>query len=123
MIDHLKLFVSDLERSREFYEDALAPLGYRVMIDARPRQVGMGEERPDFWLEETSGATTTAHVAFAAETVDLVDAFHAAALEAGARDNGAPGPRPQYHPTYYGAFVLDPEGNNVEAVCHRGPRA
>ena len=123
MIDHLKLMVADVEVSREFYADALAPLGYRVMLEPRSGEIGMGAERPDFWLQETPGPTTTAHVAFVADTVELVDAFHRAALEAGGRDNGAPGPRPQYHPRYYGAFVLDPDGNNVEAVCHSAPAA
>ena len=118
MIDHLKLHVRDVERSRAFYEAALEPLGYRVMLETAPGVVGMGADRPDFWLALDPETTTFAHVAFRAETTDLVDAFHAAALDAGARDNGAPGPRPEYHARYYGAFVLDPDGNNVEAVCH-----
>jgi catechol 2,3-dioxygenase-like lactoylglutathione lyase family enzyme len=119
MIDHLKLHVRDVERSRAFYEGALAPLGYRVMFEFAPGVVGMGVEMPDFWLELAPETAGFAHVAFAAETTELVDAFHAAALDAGGRDNGAPGIRPQYHPGYYGGFVLDPDGNNVEAVCHR----
>jgi catechol 2,3-dioxygenase-like lactoylglutathione lyase family enzyme len=120
MIDHLKLHVRDIHRSRAFYEAALAPLGYRVMLAPMPGQLGFGAERPDFWLAVDAEAAGFAHVAFGVETTDLVDAFHTAALAAGARDNGAPGLRPQYHPAYYGAFVLDPDGNNVEAVCHRG---
>jgi catechol 2,3-dioxygenase-like lactoylglutathione lyase family enzyme len=118
MIDHLKLFVRDVERSRAFYAAALAPLGYRVMLET-PVGVGMGSDRPDFWLAPGTEAAGIAHVAFGAATTDRVDAFHRAALDAGGRDNGAPGPRPQYHPRYYGAFVLDPDDNNVEAVCHQ----
>src|SRR3954452_12411875 len=119
MIDHVKLLVRDIERSREFYARALEPLGYRVMLEPAPGVVGMGVEMPDFWLAFEPVLSSTAHVAFRVESVERVDSFHRAALEAGARDNGAPGPRPQYHPRYYGAFVLDPDGNNVEAVCHR----
>jgi catechol 2,3-dioxygenase-like lactoylglutathione lyase family enzyme len=117
MIDHLKLHVRDVERSTAFYAAALAPLGYRVMLETETG-VGMGADRPDFWLAGDSRAAGFAHVAFRAGTSDLVDAFHRAGLVAGGRDNGAPGPRPQYHPRYYGAFVLDPDDNNVEAVCH-----
>jgi catechol 2,3-dioxygenase-like lactoylglutathione lyase family enzyme len=118
VIDHLKLHVRDIERSRAFYEQALAPLGYRVMLEPAPGVVGMGVERPDFWLAAEPETPTVAHVAFGVGTPDLVDAFHRAAVDAGGRDNGAPGMRPQYHPRYYGAFVLDDDGNNVEAVCH-----
>jgi catechol 2,3-dioxygenase-like lactoylglutathione lyase family enzyme len=119
MIDHIKLFVRDIERSRAFYTQALEPLGYRVMLEPAPGVVGMGVDRPEFWLGFEPELTTTAHVAFAVDSTERVDAFHRAALGAGGRDNGAPGLRPQYHPGYYGAFVLDPDGNNVEAVCHR----
>ena len=118
MLDHLKIYVSDVERSRAFYERALAPLGYSVLMEPAPGVVGMGRDgKPDFWLQH--GKPTTCHVAFAAPSTDVVDAFHAAALAAGGSDNGPPGMRPQYHPGYYGAFVLDPDGNNVEAVFHR----
>ena len=120
MIDHVKAFVSDLERSRAFYEQALAPLGYRVLMQPGPLVIGFGVDRPDFWLELRPEGVTTAHLAFRAEDPASVDAFHRAALEAGGRDNGDPGLRPQYHPRYYGAFVLDRDGNNVEAVCHTG---
>jgi catechol 2,3-dioxygenase-like lactoylglutathione lyase family enzyme len=123
MIDHVKLHVRDVERSRAFYESALAPLGYRVMLEPAPGVVGMGADRPEFWLAFEPASPSVAHVAFHAETTDLVDAFHRAALDAGGRDNGAPGPRPQYHPRYYGAFVLDDDGNNVEAVCHTAGEA
>jgi catechol 2,3-dioxygenase-like lactoylglutathione lyase family enzyme len=119
VIDHLKLHVRDVERSRAFYEGALAPLGYRAMLEPSPGVVGFGADRPEFWIALDEEAVGFAHVAFLAETTDLVDAFHRAAVDAGGRDNGAPGPRPQYHPRYYGAFVLDPDDNNVEAVCHR----
>jgi catechol 2,3-dioxygenase-like lactoylglutathione lyase family enzyme len=119
MIDHLKLLVRDIERSRAFYAQALEPLGYRIMLEPAPGVIGMGVGRPDFWLAFDPETTSLAHVAFQVEDAGLVDAFHRAALDAGGRDNGAPGPRPQYHPGYYGAFVLDPDGNNVEAVCHR----
>jgi catechol 2,3-dioxygenase-like lactoylglutathione lyase family enzyme len=123
MIDHLKLHVRDIERSRTFYEATLAPLGYGVMLEPAPGVVGMGADRPDFWLALDREAAGFAHVAFRVDTTDLVDAFHAAALDAGGRDNGPPGARPQYHPTYYGGFALDPDGNNVEAVCHHGAPA
>ena len=117
MIDHLKLHAPDPAASRAFYEQALAPLGYRVLLD-RPASVGMGAKRPDFFIAPADGAQTPVHVAFRAESEYDVDAFHAAALAAGGTDNGAPGPRPHYHQNYYGAFVLDPDGNIVEAVYH-----
>ena len=119
MIDHVTLNVQDLETSRLFYERLLAPLGYRVAM-SYPAGVGFGQgPKPDFWLAQRPPRHTAVHVAFAASDCGAVDAFHAAGLEAGGRDNGPPGPRAHYHPTYYGAFVLDPDGNNVEAVCHR----
>jgi len=116
MIDHLKLRVADPAVSRAFYEAALAPLGYRVLLEPAPGVVGMGKDRPDFWLAE--GPSTTCHVAFRADSEQEVQRFHSAALLAGGTDNGEPGPRPHYHQNYYGAFVLDPDGNNVEAVYH-----
>lgn len=116
MIDHVKLFVGDYERSLAFYEAALSPISYQVMI-TRPGQAGLGIDFPHFWIEQTS-QPTTAHVAFRVADRATVDAFHAAALAAGASDNGAPGLRPEYHPAYYSAFVLDPDGSNIEAVCH-----
>jgi len=117
MIDHIKLHVADATTSKAFYEHALAPLGYRVIMEPSPGVVALGTKMPDFWLA-TSAAPTIAHVAFRAQDREMVDAFYEAALAAGGVDNGAAGPRPQYHPGYYGAFVLDPDGNNVEAVCH-----
>jgi catechol 2,3-dioxygenase-like lactoylglutathione lyase family enzyme len=121
MIDHIGLSVSDYERSKAFYLAALAPLGYELFMEvtgAGP-YAGFGAHgKPDFWIGKRSLSTAGAHVAFAAPDRATVRAFHAAALAAGARDNGPPGLRPEYHPTYYGAFVLDPDGHNVEAVCH-----
>lgn len=116
MLDHIKICVDDLAASRAFYEAALAPLGYRVMNAKEDGTVGMGVDFPHFWiaLGERSGSL---HVAFRVATTDTVDAFYSAALSAGGTDNGGPGPRP-YHPDYYGAFVLDPDGNNIEAVNH-----
>jgi catechol 2,3-dioxygenase-like lactoylglutathione lyase family enzyme len=126
MIDHIGFAVSDFARSRAFYVQALAPLGFAPVKDVAREQSGGHYEgtgfgppgRPQFWIGtgERSGGRT--HVAFVAGSRAAVDAFHAAALAAGGRDNGAPGLRPQYHPDYYGAFVLDPDGYNVEAVCH-----
>ena len=118
MIDHIKLHVGDALRSKAFYEAALAPLGYHVVMEPVPGCViGMGTQFPDLWLAQ-SETPTLAHVALRAHDREAVDAFHAAALAAGGEDNGAPGMRPQYHPGYYGAFVLDPDGNNLEAVHH-----
>jgi predicted lactoylglutathione lyase len=118
MIDHIKLHVADATRSKAFYEQALAPLGYKVIMEPVPGAVvGMGTRFPDFWLAQ-SDKPTTAHVALRAEAREAVDAFHAAALAAGGKDNGSPGVRAHYHPGYYGAFVIDPDGNNLEAVHH-----
>jgi len=118
MLDHIKLFVSDVDRSKAFYELAFQPLGYRVLLEPAPGIVGMGRDFPNFWLAQAKGSSTTAHVAIRADTRSVVDEFHAAALAAGGTDNGPPGLRPQYHPSYYSAFVHDPDGNNIEAVCH-----
>ena len=117
MIDHVKLFVADPKASRAFYETALEPLGYRVLMDF-DTVVGMGKDRPDFWLAPAEGPTTTCHVSFRAESEHEVQRFHEAAVAAGGTDNGEPGLRPQYHQNYYGAFALDPDGNNAEAVYH-----
>ncbi len=127
MLDHVGLEVSDLQRSKAFFEKALAPLGVKLLMEFDGAAAGFGEEteygpKPYFWIGERGRPIVSgAHVAFAAPDRETVDAFHAAALAAGGTDNGAPGPRPIYHPGYYGAFVLDPDGNNVEAVCHRAP--
>ena len=119
MIDHVSVKTSDRQASRRFYERALAPLGYEVLREYHDGQVvGMGiGGKPDFWFSagESSGPI---HLAFSASDRAAVDAFHAAALAAGGKDNGAPGLRIEYHAGYYGAFALDPDGNNVEAVFH-----
>jgi catechol 2,3-dioxygenase-like lactoylglutathione lyase family enzyme len=127
VLDHVGLEVSDYHRAKEFYAAALAPLGVTLLMEFGDSAAGFGEEteqgpKPFFWIQSRGRPPVSgAHVAFAARDHAVVDAFHAAALAAGATDNGAPGPRPIYHPHYYGAFVLDPDGNNVEAVCHRAP--
>ena len=121
MIDHLVLDVSDIRRSRAFYVAALAPLGYRVLAEERdgPATVVLfGIETPEFVIADKDRPGEANHVAFRAGSRGEVDAFHAAALAAGGKDNGAPGVRERYGPTYYAAFVLDPDGFNIEAVCH-----
>jgi catechol 2,3-dioxygenase-like lactoylglutathione lyase family enzyme len=122
VIDHLIIEVDDLAASRAFYEQALAPLGCSVVMEFADRcALGPANGRPQFWLAARGRPTTTGvHIAFPAAGQEAVDAFHRAALAAGGTDNGPPGPRPQYHTGYYGAFALDPHGNNVEAV-HHGP--
>jgi catechol 2,3-dioxygenase-like lactoylglutathione lyase family enzyme len=125
MLDHIGFPVSDYARSKAFYEKALAPLGYRVVMEVTPEQsggqahAGFGDDRkPYFWIGTGTPLTGRLHVAFVANNRAAVDAFYRAALAAGGKDNGAPSLRPQYHPNYYGAFVLDPDGHNIEAVCH-----
>ena len=119
MIDHVCLNVSDLARSRAFYARALAPLGYAVLHEF-PGALGLGEgQKPDLWLLVRPPLHTGVHVALTCTSHAQVDAFYREALAAGGEDHGPPGPRPQYHPNYYGAFVLDPDGNNLEAVCHK----
>lgn len=128
MLDHVGIEVSDLARSRAFYEAALEPLGIRPLMEF-DGGIGFGKEtehgpKPFFWIYQRGRpAVSGAHVAFGVREADQVDAFHAAALAAGGTDNGAPGARPEYHPGYYGAFALDPDGNNVEAVTHRAQSA
>jgi catechol 2,3-dioxygenase-like lactoylglutathione lyase family enzyme len=120
VLDHVSLPVSDLERSKRFYEEALSALGYRLIMEHHISGVGFGQSaKPDFWIRQGEVGAAV-HVAFASEDRATVDAFHEAAMAAGGRDNGGPGLRPEYHPSYYGAFVFDPDGNNIEAVCH-GP--
>jgi catechol 2,3-dioxygenase-like lactoylglutathione lyase family enzyme len=119
MLDHVGIPVSDFERSKRFYEEALSPLGYELIMEPRPGAAGLGRSgKPDFWIGQGERGHPV-HVAFAAADRASVKAFHEAAVAAGGRDNGRPGLRPEYHPSYYAAFVLDPDGNNVEAVCHR----
>jgi catechol 2,3-dioxygenase-like lactoylglutathione lyase family enzyme len=117
---HVGLEVSDFGASRTFYERALEPLGIGVVMEFGEGYAGFGiPERPSFWIRQADGhgVSGPTHIAFHATDRGRVDAFHAAALSAGGDENGAPGLR-SYHPTYYAAFVLDPDGNNVEAVCH-----
>ena len=121
MIDHLSLRVQDHPRAVAFYQAALAPLGYKVMMEF-PGATGLGAGMPDFWLMATDQPSNPTHLAFSAAR-DAVEAFHAAALAAGGTDNGAPGLRADYHPHYYAAYVRDPEGNNIEVVCHADPDA
>ncbi len=124
MIDHTGVKMSNPAQSRRFYEQALAPLGYAVLMEL-PKEhtggivvLGLGvAPKADFWLQEAQPKERS-HIAFAASSRKQVDEFYKAALAAGGKDNGAPGPRPHYHPNYYGAFVLDPDGHNIEAVCH-----
>ena len=119
MLDHLGIAVSDLATSKSFFVAALAPLGYRILFDL-PTATGMGAEpSPTFWIGQGKPGDPQ-HIAFAASDRGVVDAFYRAALAAGARDNGKPGIRAQYHPNYYAAFVFDPDGNNVEVVCRKG---
>jgi catechol 2,3-dioxygenase-like lactoylglutathione lyase family enzyme len=121
MLDHVGLDVTDYELSKAFYEKALAPLGLELMMEPAPGIGGFGDgRRPFFWIGTgRRSAQSGVHVAFDTSDRTAVDAFHAEALDAGATDNGPPGVREIYHPNYYGAYVLDPDGNNVEAVCHR----
>jgi len=117
VLDHVSLKVADYRRAEAFYDVALAPLGLTRLFGDGETYAGYGAERPFFWIG-SDGRSGYAHVAFAVADRASVDAFHATALAAGGRDNGAPGLREHYHPTYYGAFVLDPDGHNIEAVCH-----
>jgi catechol 2,3-dioxygenase-like lactoylglutathione lyase family enzyme len=122
-IDHVTIKVRDLEASRAFYERALETFGIRVLeLDGEEGpEVSMGPEGSEDLVLIQGDPGTPVHIAFLAHDPETVDAFHAAAVEAGGRDNGAPGRRPHYHERYYAAYVLDPDGNNVEAVCHTGP--
>lgn len=129
MLDHLGIAVSDSRRSKTFYDAALAPIGISMIMEM-PGEVtesggtacGYGKDgKPFFWFGDGEKVGEGFHVAFAVATRALVDAFHRAAIAAGGKDNGAPGLRPHYHPNYYSAFVLDPDGHNVEAVCHMAP--
>lgn len=125
MLDHIGFPVTDAAMSRAFYVAALAPLGFSVQKEfgtgapGGEAHIGFGSPgRPQFWIGSGGSTGSRLHVAFVADSRERVDAFYQAALAAGGRDNGAPGIRAHYHPDYYGAFVLDPDGHNVEAVCH-----
>lgn len=118
MIDHMTVTVRNPARTRAFLEKALAPLGYRVLMEFGG-MFGMGDRKPYLWIRDGETPTQPMHIAFVAKRRADVDAFYDAALAAGARDNGAPGLRPDYHPSYYAAFVIDPEdGHPLEAVCN-----
>jgi catechol 2,3-dioxygenase-like lactoylglutathione lyase family enzyme len=118
MIDHIGLSVADYERSKAFYRAALAPLGYGLIMEVEGAAGFGAGGKPDFWIGQDQRTTPRVHIAFAAADRATVRAFYEAARAAGAQDNGPPGLRPEYHPNYYGAFVLDPDGHNIEAVCH-----
>jgi catechol 2,3-dioxygenase-like lactoylglutathione lyase family enzyme len=125
MLDHVGIPVSDYERSKSFYLKALAPLGYVLVMEVDQEvekgfsAAGLGiADKPDFWIGGEGRLNKPVHIAFTAKDRAGVDAFYRTALAAGGKDNGAPGPRPHYHPNYYAAFVFDPDGHNIEAVCH-----
>ncbi|TCM57528.1 catechol 2,3-dioxygenase-like lactoylglutathione lyase family enzyme [Rhizobium sp. PP-F2F-G48] len=125
MLDHIGFPVGDFARAAAFYDAALAPLGITrqmaVTVEMTGKASHLGYGTPGslfFWISSGEAISGSLHVAFAAESRERVDAFYAAAIAAGGRDNGAPGLRPHYHEHYYGAFVLDPDGHNIEAVCH-----
>lgn len=125
MIDHLSLLVSDYEKSKSFYLQALAPTGHSRLLElpAKPGALSGSAgfchaDGSDFWIGQGDPIQPPIHIAFRVPSRAAVDAFYKAAIAAGGRDKGAPGLRPQYHPHYYGAFVLDPDGHNIEAVCH-----
>lgn len=125
MLDHIGFPVGNMKISKAFYEKALAPLGIKIMMEVTPEMTGsddsyagFGAEKPFFWIGTGKIPSSGMHVAFVAASRKIVDAFYAAAMAAGGKDNGKPGLRPQYQENYYGAFVLDPDGNNIEAVCH-----
>ena len=118
MLDHISLSVANYAVSRDFYVKALKPLGYELAMEfGQAAGFGIGG-KPDFWIGAGKAQQPPLHVAFASPDRATVDAFYRSAIAAGGKDNGPPGLRAHYHPTYYGAFVLDPDGNNIEAVCH-----
>ena len=126
MIDHIGFAVKDMDRAKAFYVEALKPLGISVIMEVTAEQTGADahagfgtDNKAFFWIGTGGKPKGGTHVAFVAQTRAEVDSFHRAAMTAGGRDNGAPGQRPHYHKHYYGAFVLDPDGNNIEAVCHK----
>ena len=122
MFDHIGFGVTDYEKSKSFVLQALRPRGIGVVMEG-PYGLGIGPQgKPGLWLHETTEKPSPVHLAFTAADRAQVDAFHRAAIAAGGKDNGAPGLRPQYHADYYGAFVIGPDGHNVEAVCHRPER-
>lgn len=118
MLDHIGIHVHSYERSKEFYRLVLAPLGCELILEYGD-WAGFGwADKPDFWIKGGKSTAPNLHIAFRAEERGIVRDFYRVALEAGGKDNGAPGVREQYHPDYYAAYVLDPDGHNVEVVCH-----
>lgn len=118
MLDHIGIEVKDLEKSKKFYSTALTPLGIKLIADlVEYKAAGFGVDRPQFWLGQGANSTEI-HVCFSAKNRAEVRAFYEAAIKAGATDNGKPGLRPEYHANYYGAFVHDFDGYNIEACCH-----
>ena len=119
MIDHVGIPVTNIADAKSFFLEALAPLSIGVIMEFDDA-VGLGRDRkPFFWIGTSEKITAPVHLAFAADSRTQVDEFHRRALAAGGKDNGAPGVRAHYHPNYYGAFVIGPDGHNIEAVCHR----
>lgn len=125
LIDHVGISVSDVNKSKAFYQLALAPIGFQLLVEVpaslsgRSDFAGFGQApKPSFWIGASDSSTTPIHIAFSANSRTQVDSFYQAALAAGGRDNGPPGLRPHYHSNYYGAFVLDFDGHNIEVVCH-----
>jgi catechol 2,3-dioxygenase-like lactoylglutathione lyase family enzyme len=125
MIDHVSLIVSDFAKSKSFYEQALAPIGHSKVVDLPDATGGDASaagfchvDDSDLWIRQGEATSPPVHIAFRAPSRAAVDAFYAAAMAAGGRDNGAPGSRQHYHADYYSAYVLDPDGHNIEAVCH-----
>ena len=118
MLDHVGIRVSDFEQSKRFFTEAISPLGYELIMEPSVSTAGFGRRgKPDFWIGQGDRGQPV-HIALTASDRASVDAFHEEALAAGGRDNGGPGLRLEYHPSYYAAFVFDPDGNNIEAVCH-----
>ena len=119
MYDHVSLKVKDYKKSKRFYEKALAPLGWKLQGEYDGTTAGFGKgDATSLWISEGKAASSGVHIAFSSDSRDAVKRFHVAALEAGGKDNGGPGIRADYSPTYYAAFVHDPDGHNIEAVCH-----
>lgn len=123
MLHHVSVGVTDVERAAKFYDAVLGALGYKRIMEFMPYAVGYGEAAPSFWIQlphdqNSPSVGNGSHVGFSAGTKQAVDAFHRAALGSGGTDNGAPGPRPDYGPDYYGAFVIDLDGNKIEATLH-----
>ena len=120
IIDHIGLAVSDHAQSKDFYSKVLAPLGVGEVMEFEGWSGFGKDDKPEFWFGVGRGVQQPTHIAFAADSRKEVDGFYEAAIAAGGKDNGAPGIRENYHPNYYAAFVFDPDGHNIEVVCHKG---